>query len=480
MEAPAAQFKAIGQNKGMRRLLRFLRLFALVVIVGAVGLWVAVTFFDVTFELDGTGVTPIITAYDPEAHIDALERERQQEPQETERAVLAVSETGGGAYWTDYRGPRRDGRYDEQALRANWPEDGPPEVWRTKVGGGYASVVAANGRLFTIEQRRDQEVLAAYDLHSGRQLWEHSWPGLFQEAMGGDGPRSTPTWHDGVVYALGAEGELRALRAENGELIWKTNILDDAGAANVQWGMAGSPLVVDGKVIVQPGGRSGRSVAAYDAASGKVVWRALNDKAGYASPVLAEIAGQRQILFFTGERLLGVDPDDGRLLWDYAWKTSYDINSAQPLVVDESHVFISSGYGHGAALLKIVRAGDDFRVERVWENNTMKNKFNSSVLHEGHVYGLDEGILASIDVWTGERDWKGGRYGFGQLIGAGDRLIVLTEQGEVVLVEATPEEHRELARFQALEGKTWNNPAIADGLLIVRNQTEMAAYDLRL
>jgi len=341
-------------------------------------------------------------------------------------------------------------------------------------------VVAANGGLFTIEQRRDQEVLAAYDLHSGRQLWEHSWPGLFQEAMGGDGPRSTPTWHDGVVYALGAEGELRALRAENGELIWKTNILDDAGAANVQWGMAGSPLVVDGKVIVQPGGRSGRSVAAYDAASGKVVWRALNDKAGYASPVLAEIAGQRQILFFTGERLLGVDPGDGRLLWDYAWKTSYDINSAQPLVVDESHVFISSGYGHGAALLKIVRAGDDFRVERVWENNTMKNKFNSSVLHEGHVYGLDEGILASIDVWTGERDWKGGRYGFGQLIGAGDRLIVLTEQGEVVLVEATPEEHRELARFQALEGKTWNNPAIADGLLIVRNQTEMAAYDLRL
>jgi outer membrane protein assembly factor BamB len=243
--------------------------------------------------------------------------------------------------------------------------------------------------------------------------------------------------------------------------------------------MSGAPLIVDDKVIVLPGGRSGKSVVAYNKDTGAPVWKSLNDQQSYTSPMLVTLAGRRQIVLISATRALAVRVEDGALLWDYPWSTDFDINAAQPLIVDEDHVFVSSGYGHGAALLQITSQGDSLKAVEVWKNNTMKNKFNSSVLHEGYVYGLDESILACIDVRTGKRKWKGGRYGFGQLLLAGGHLIVLTEQGEVVLLKATPEGHQEVAKFSALSGKTWNNPALADGRLIVRNQTEMACYDLR-
>ncbi|MEO1088288.1 MAG: PQQ-binding-like beta-propeller repeat protein [Acidobacteriota bacterium] len=243
--------------------------------------------------------------------------------------------------------------------------------------------------------------------------------------------------------------------------------------------MSGAPLVVDDKVIVLPGGGSGKSVVAYNAADGAVAWQSQSDKAGYASAQIEMLAGERQIVVFSGKRAFGLAPDDGRLLWAHPWPTSYDINSAQPVRIDDDRLLISTEYGVGAALLQIQRDGDDFSARELWKKNTLKNKFQSSVLHEGHVYGFDGSILASIDPMTGNRNWKGGRYGFGQLLLAQGHLIVLTETGEVVLVKATPEAHEELARFQALEGKTWNVPAIADGILLVRNQTEMAAYQLQ-
>ena len=242
--------------------------------------------------------------------------------------------------------------------------------------------------------------------------------------------------------------------------------------------MSGAPLVLEEKVIVLPGGPGGKSIVAYHKETGDPIWRSLNDKQAYTSPMLATLAGKPQVVMVSAKRLLAVDPADGSLLWDYPWSTSYDANCAQPLVVDEDHIFVSSGYGHGAALLKIVPGGGGFKAVEVWNKNTMKNKFNSSVLHEGHVYGLDEAILACLDVRTGERRWKGGRYGFGQVLLADGHLIVTTERGDVVLVKATPDGHQELARFSAVSGKTWNTPAIADGKLIVRNQTEMVCYDL--
>jgi outer membrane protein assembly factor BamB len=383
------------------------------------------------------------------------------------------------AEWPEFRGPRRDGRYDHAPIRTDWPPSGLPLLWKQPIGLGYASFVVAGGRAFTIEQRRRQEVVAAYDAATGRELWTSAWDGEFQETMGGDGPRATPTFHDGRLYALGALGEFRALDAASGEVLWRRNILSDNDAPNLSWGMSGAPLVVDDKVIVLPGGSDGRSVVAYDAASGEPRWRALSDQQAYVSPMLVTLGGVRQVLVVTAARAVGLTVDEGRLLWEYPWSTDMGINVAQPLLVGNDRVFLSASYGKGAAVFEVARSADRFTTKTVWENQRMKNKFTSPLLHGGFLYGLDESILACVDVATGELKWKGGRYGYGQVLIAGDHLIVLTEDGEVALVRATPERHDELARFQAIEGKTWNHPVIAEGRLLVRNVREMAAFDIR-
>jgi outer membrane protein assembly factor BamB len=390
---------------------------------------------------------------------------------------VAAAPITARSYWTDFRGPARDGRYSEMAVNTSWPAEGLPRLWRQPIGGGYASFVVAEGRAFTIEQRRDQEVVAAYDIATGREIWTHAYDAAFRE-QNGDGPRATPTWSGGRVYSLGGQGDLRVLDARTGKLVWSKNILSDNGASNLQWGMAASPLIVDEKVIVIAGGPSNRSVVAYNKNSGARVWGSLSDKAAYTSPMLVMLAGRRQALVVTEARVAGLAVEDGALLWEQPWTTSYGVNSAQPIIVDANRFIISAGYGHGAAMIRVSANGGGLVAQKVWENISMKNKFNSSVLHEGSLYGLDEGILACIDAETGERRWKGGRYGYGQLVLASGHLIVISEDGDLVLVRATPDKHEELARFEAIEGKTWNHPAIAEGRLLVRNQTEMACYDL--
>ena len=381
------------------------------------------------------------------------------------------------SYWTDFRGPNRDGRYDELTVQTSWAANGLPQLWKQPIGGGYASFVIAEGRAFTIEQRRAEEMVAAYDVETGRELWKHGWSADFRESMGGDGPRATPTWHDGRVYALGAAGELRCLDAKTGKLIWNRNILKDNAAENLQWGMSASPLIVDNKVIMLPGGTPGKSVVAYNRLTGAPIWKALDDEASYTSPMLVTLAGRRQILVVTMSRAVGLT-EDGEQLWEYPWRNGSGINVSQPIVVGSNRFFISAGYGKGAALVEVSGSGKSFAARTVWENSSMKNKFQSSVLHNGHIYGLDEGILTCVDVATGERKWKGGRYGYGQLLLASNHLIIITESGELVLVRAAPDQHSEIARFPALEGKTWNVPAISNNRLLVRNMTQMAAYNL--
>jgi outer membrane protein assembly factor BamB len=457
---------------------------------GLIAVWTVVylmAFFGLHFELDGSGMPTIPTFRDSESHYAELERSRARQPAPPQAAVETVqaaapadapkpeaAKPAWSTYWTDFRGPRRDGVYEGPVL-ASWPASGLPLVWKQPIGGGYASFVIANGRAFTIEQRRAQEVATAYDLATGRELWAHGWNGDFREAMGGDGPRATPAWHEGRLYALGAEGELRCLDASTGKRIWSRNILSDAGANNIQWGMSAAPLIVDDKVIVQPGG-PGASVVAYHKITGEPVWKALDDRQSYTSPMLVTLAGKRQILVVSAQRAMGLTPETGALLWDYPWVTDYDINSAQPIVHAGNRVFLSAGYGHGAAVIEIVPAGDKFQAKEIWKNNRMKNRFNSSVMFDGHIYGFDESIFGCIDAATGELKWKGGRYGYGQALLAGGNIVVTTESGEVALVKATPAGHEELARFPAVEGKTWNHPAISDGLLLVRNATEMACF----
>ncbi len=448
-------------------------------------------FFGLRFQLDGSGMRPVPTFSNRESHYAELERNRANQasapvvdvaarPADPVKSApaKAIEAPHGSIYWTDFRGPHRDGRYDQAPIRADWPAKGLPLLWRQPVGGGYASFVIANGRAFTIEQRRHQEVATAYDMETGRELWANGWDAEFQESMGGDGPRATPTWDDGRVYALGAAGELRCLDAATGNSLWSHNILSDNQAENLTWGMADSPLIVDEKVIVLPGGQSGKSVVAYNKLTGNPVWKALDDKQSYTSPMLVTLAGKRQILVVSAHRVMGLTVENGAVLWEYPWTTEYEINSAQPLVIGGNRVFVSAGYDHGSAMLEISPAGDKFQAKELWMNKRMKNKFSGSVLFEGNIYGLDEAILACINAETGELKWKGGRYGYGQVLLAGGNLIVTTETGDVVLVKATPESNQELARFSAVSGKTWNNPAISDGKLLVRNATEMACFRL--
>jgi outer membrane protein assembly factor BamB len=401
-------------------------------------------------------------------------------------AHVEPSGTSEPASWPSFRGPERDGYYRGR-IRTDWPAAGLTPMWKQPIGGGYASFVTARGRAFTIEQRGSQEVAAAYDIATGRELWTSRWDAAFREMMGGDGPRATPTWDAGRVYALGATGELRALDEASGRLLWRVDILRDNGASNLQWGMAAAPLIVDDTVVVVPGGQGGRSVVAYDKTSGARVWSALDDTAAYSSPMLVTIDGVRQILVFTASRLAGITPDGTSVLWEYPWKTSYDVNASQPLLLGANRLFLSTGYGTGSAVIELALdrrspgegGADRFTVREVWRNIAMKNQFTSSVLLDGFIYGLDEAILACIDAATGERKWKGGRYGYGQLMLADGHLIVLTEGGDMALVRATPEAHQEIARFPLFDGKTWNHPAISDGILLVRNITAMAAFDLR-
>ncbi len=464
-------------------------------ILGSVGILVlAGVYFQAFKAWRGTNIK--------EAHFDAVEQDRAQQkaqapattaatqpaaaagqsPAPGQTAAPGASTEAASAhatrnYWTNFRGPNRDGRYDEMAVLTKWPANGLTPIWKQPIGIGYASFVVADGRAYTTEQRRRQEVVSAYDVNTGRELWVQGWNAEYNDETG-DGPRATPTWDEGRIYALGATGELRCLDAKTGAVAWGRNILKENGASNLQWAMAASPLIVDDKVIVLPGGPGGKSIVAYNKVTGAPVWKSQNDPQAYVSPMLVTLAGRRQIVVVSSSRVLGLVPEDGALLWSHVWNTDMGINVSQPIPVDKNRLFISAGYGKGAALLEISGSGNTLSAKALWENINMKNKFNSSVLHEGHVYGLDEGILGCVDVNTGARKWKGGRYGYGQVILASGHLIITSETGELVLVKATPEAFTEVARFAALEGRTWNNPAIANGKLLVRNATQMAAYNI--
>ena len=421
------------------------------------------------------GYPPSFTYHKTRPDYNALEKSRASQPS----FVGTASSVSPVPYWTDFRGPRRDGHYDEQPILTAWPAAGLRLLWRQPIGGGYGSFTVADGRAFTLEQRREEEAVTAYDLETGRECWAHRYPAHFDESMGGDGPRATPTYHEGKIYSLGAEGDLICLDARDGKLLWKRNILADNHAINLYYGMAASPLIVDEKVIVQPGGTNGQSVAAYHKETGAPLWKSLDDPAAYSSPMLVELAGRRQLLIVTEHRALGLEVGTGKLLWEFPWVVAMkNRNIAQPVMLSGNQFFLSAGYGTGCAAVQVSANGDSFSAREVWRNKSMKNKFSSSVFRDGFIYGLDEDILTCLDAATGVRKWKEGRYGYGQLLLAGAHLVILSGEGEVALVAATPEKYTEVGRFQAIVGKTWNHPALAQGRLLVRNAGEMACFDI--
>lgn len=392
---------------------------------------------------------------------------------------LDVLTAGPPPYWTDFRGPRRDGHYDERSILTRWPSRGLRQLWHQPCGGGYASFVVAYGRAFTLEQRRDEEVVVAYDLESGLELWRHAYEARFHEWMGGDGPRATPTYSRERLYSLGATGKLCCLGARTGTLVWERNVLEDTGSENLRYGLATSPLVVNEQLIVLAGGASEQgSLAAYDALTGELLWTALPEQMAYASPVWLGLAGREQLVLVTATGVLGFDPATQETLWRLPWEVSHGNATCPAVPVGEGRFFLGAGYGTRGTVIEVSREGDQWQARKVWESRALRTKFNPAVYHESHLYGLDEGVLACVDAATGERLWRAGRFGYGQLLLASGHLLVLGGHGRVALVKATPDGYQPVASFQALSGKTWNVPALAQGRLLVRNSAEMACYQI--
>ncbi|MFQ5528159.1 MAG: PQQ-binding-like beta-propeller repeat protein [Thermoanaerobaculia bacterium] len=381
--------------------------------------------------------------------------------------------------WPEFRGPQRDGVVPGEVvagLDLEWGARPPAESWRRAIGRGWSSFAVVGDLACTQDQVGELERVVCLDAPTGRTVWVHSEETRFEEIAGGAGPRATPLIHDGRLYALGATGRLNCLAAQTGKRIWSADISGGDGAAP-EWGFASSPLIHDELVYVSPAGANGIRMLALDRRSGERVWQGVGEYQGYSSAQLAVLGGTPQLLLFDGGGLVSYEPRTGEELWSYDW-SSEPPRVAQPHVATGDTVIIGMGYGRGTRSLHVSRRHESWFVKERWATSRFKPKFNDFVIRAGHIFGLDEGILVCIDALSGERLWKGGRYGYGQLLLLGEVLLIVTESGDLVLVEASTSGHNELARIQALTGKTWAHPALARGRLFVRNGNETASYDL--
>jgi len=388
-------------------------------------------------------------------------------------AVAPVPVKERAPAWPGFRGPARDGVVRGLTIATDWKASPPVELWRRPIGPGWSSFAVQGDLIYTQEQRGDEEIVAAYQLKTGKPAWRHRDAARFWESNGGPGPRATPAVDEGRVYALGATGILNVLDAATGALVWSHNAAADTGAKVPDWGFAGSPLVVNGLVIAATGG----VLVAYDAKTGERRWIGPAGGEGYTSPNLMTIGGVRQVVHLNGDGVTGVSPEDGKPLWQHPW-AGYPI--VQPSQTADGNILIAINESSGLRRLAVSRGADGWRVEERWTSNRLKPWYNDFVVHKGYAFGFDGTILACIDLADGARKWKGGRYGGGQLVLLPDQdvLLVVSEEGELALVSATPDEFKELARVPAIAGKTWNHPVIAGDVVLVRNGDEMAAFRL--
>lgn len=378
--------------------------------------------------------------------------------------------------WPQWRGANRDGISKETGLLKQWPENGPPLAWKTTgAGGGYSSFAISDGRLFTMGLRGDREFVIAFDVATGKQVWATPHGGAFRNDRG-DGPRGTPTVDGDRLYALGGNGDLSSLDTRSGKVIWTMNVLEKFGGDNITWGISESPLVIGEKVLVNAGG-PGASIVALNKKDGSLIWKSQSDRAGYSSGMPVQIGDTTQVVFFTNKRALGLDLKDGKLLWDYPRAANNVSNAATP-IVRGNRVFISSDYGTGAGLVEIKADG---KAQEVYFTKDMRNHHSSSVLIGDYLYGFSGGILTAMRFDTGEVAWKDRSVGKGSLVYADGNLYVLSENGVVGLVEASPTAYSEKGRFRIAQDSlpTWTHPVIAGGRLYLRDQDTIYAYDVR-
>lgn len=433
---------------------------------------------DLDAEFSARGFEPRWSRSDEQRLVASL---RSSEGPDDEPAVAPEFEiprgSPGPADWAEFRGPSRDGVV-RGLSEMNFGENGlPAERWRRPVGPGWSSMIVVGDLVVTQEQREDVEAVTAYHIDDGRPLWANETEGRFTASMGGVGPRATPTFADGSIFAVGANGRVQRIDPSTGSRLWAFDLITDHGARLPSWGFASSPLVTDGRVHVFSG-KPGESLVTLDAATGRLDWSNGSGTHSYSSPHSATLAGVRQILMASNWGLESFTPD-GEALWSHRWDIGDMARVTQPLVVGDA-VYVGTGYGNGTRRLDVARTDAGWKVTEAWTAR-LKPYFNDMVHHAGTIYGFDGPILMAIDAETGDKRWKRGRYGHGQmlLLPDADELLIVAEDGRLVRVAADPEKFRERSIAPAIEGRAWNHPVIAGDRLLMRTDREMVCFDLR-
>ncbi len=402
----------------------------------------------------------------------------------------------GAADWPQWRGPNRNGISQEMGLLKEWSNGGPQVLWRVSLGEGFSGISVVSGRVYTMFSEGDDEFVVCLNASNGEEVWRFRSDSNYHESQGGNGPRATPTIDGELLFTVTAQGKLYALNTENGEKVWSHDLQEEFGSKIPRWGGCTSPLVEGDLLLVEVGGKDGKSIVAFDKKGGDVVWSSHTDILGYSSPIAVTIDGIRQLIVFTGTQLVSVSPENGNLYWTYPWQTEYDVNAATPVFIAPDKIFISSGYGKGAAVVRVrvmMSAGSttgegeggmshrepvEMKVEEIWKNQDMKNHFATSVLHGDYLYGFDNAILKCIDANTGMEKWKTRGFGKGTLMLADEHLIILSDRGKLGLAEATPSAYNEVASAEVLSGLCWTVPTLANGRLYARNENEMVCLDM--
>lgn len=388
--------------------------------------------------------------------------------------------------WPQFLGPQRNGISSETGLLDEFPDGGPNVLWRVPGGGGMSAVAVADGLAVTSWNKRGKQWLAALDAETGETVWETPLGETYENSMG-NGPRATPTISDGVVYMFTGDGILCALEQKSGDLIWQVNTVDEFNAEPSDYGMSSSPLVVDGLVVVHIGADDA-TVGAFDAKTGKPVWQAGNGPAGYSSPTLIQIGKTKQVVSVNGDQAIGISPKSGETLWTFPFETDFACNTANPVGVD-GDVFISAGENHGCVLLDIQEDGGQYKPVERWASlgtqSKMRNEWQTSIVHDGYLYGFDNvgaagpvTHLSCLDIKTGELVWQQKRFGKGNMVLADGKLWITTMDGELVLLKATPEKYQELGRA-TLFGQTRQTMSIANGRGYIRDDKEVVCIKLK-
>ncbi|MGB0590536.1 MAG: PQQ-binding-like beta-propeller repeat protein [Myxococcota bacterium] len=383
--------------------------------------------------------------------------------------------------WPQWYGPQRDGLSAEKGdLVSTWTEKGPKVRWTQALGPGFSSFAVVGDTGYTMATNDPHVSVVAFDVKTGKDRWRTRIGQAYTDRMGGDGPRATPTIHEGQLFALGPNGTLVAMDAKTGRLAWMRQIAQELGGEVPKWGYSGSPLVSGGLVYIEVGGKDDHSLVAFSAKDGKVVWKRGGFKAGYSSPALLTLAGTPQVVFFTAQAAVATRPKTGEVLWTRPWEISYDVSAATPIAAGPDALFISAGYGVGGVLYDLTRQGEKVAISQRWASPRMRNKMSTSVHIKGTLYGFDEDRLTAMDANSGTLAWQFDEFGRGSLIAVGDRLVVLGEDCRLAIVEATPKAYTPVKPPVRIlpSDRCWTVPALSDGVLFVRDLEQMRAVEL--